>query len=142
MCAANASPPHRRAEAKAFLAGEHGQSCPTIIYEDRKYSYAIRACREFEAQDDDDALAVAAVIYEACSDRWDFYELWEGTRHIYPQKLRRDLSAGAMHAKQPDAVAETGMPLLNSDSIIAETRRLLMRLGEIWDNAAGAARFA
>ena len=133
----------RRVEAKALLAGERGQSSPTIIYEDRKYSYAIRACQEFEAQDDIAALAVASLIYGACSGSCDLYELWDGTRHIDQQKLRRQLGAGAIRPQPQEAVAaESGMPFLSSQSIIAESRRLLMRLSELWDNAAGAARFA
>ena len=97
-----------RVEAKALLAGERGQSSPTIIYEDRKYSYAIRACQEFEAQDDIAALAVASLIYGACSGSCDLYELWDGTRHVDPQKLRHRAGASAIHAQSQEAVIATG----------------------------------
>ncbi|HEY3919447.1 MAG TPA: hypothetical protein VGL83_16785 [Stellaceae bacterium] len=131
-----------RAEMQAVLAGERESSCPTMIYEDRKYSYAIRGCQEFEAQDDIAALTVASLIYEACSDICDLYELWEGTRHIDQSKFHCLPSASAIRAKAQAAAVEAEEALLNSGSIIAQSRRLLARLSELRGDFPGPARFA
>lgn len=131
-----------RAETQAFLAGTRGEVCPTIIYEDCKYSYAIRGCQEFDAEDDIAALMVATLIYEACSDSCDLYELWDGTRHVDPQKLRHRAGASAIHAQSQEAVIATEEALLNSRSVIAQSRRLLARLSELRRDLSGAPRFA
>jgi hypothetical protein len=38
---------------------------------------------DFEADDDVAAIRIARVLYDACSDVCDHFELWQGTHQIF-----------------------------------------------------------
>ena len=60
---------------------------PSMIYDNRRYSYVIHGCQEFETDNDATALAIARNIFDAAGDLCDAFELWDGTRHIQQSRM-------------------------------------------------------
>jgi hypothetical protein len=69
-------------------------------------------------------MRVARALCEACSDRCRSFEVWEGVRHVNPQRL--SLTQDALTASLIDTiVSEREMAIRDGDWMIAESQRLL-----------------
>lgn len=110
------------------------QERPTMVCDDRRYSYVISGREEFEADNDAAALSIARVIYDAAGDVCDTFELWDGTRQVDQTRIV-PLRATALAAGRQNEVVRTEEALLHSRWAIARSRRLLARLEELRDSA-------
>jgi hypothetical protein len=85
--------------------------------------------RNFEADDDVTATRIARVLYDACSDVCDGFELWQGKREIHarqPHHQRANL-VDLTEALQ-NVVLETEEHIRKSRWMIAQSRRLVQIL--------------
>ena len=55
--------------------------------------------RDFEAENDELAASAAATVFEACSDRCDGWDLWDGARRVANQHTTKQLLAWAQTAR-------------------------------------------
>lgn len=85
---------------------------------------------EFRAGDDGAALAIAATIAEACTDRHCGYMLWQEKRLVYSSREAGELqvrrfSRAAITIDRQDEIVRLEEGLLNSHWCIARSVRLL-----------------
>jgi hypothetical protein len=81
---------------------------------------------DFEAESDRAASMIAEVLCDACSDRCDSFELWQGSRPVgarHASLVRID--AGRLTAQMQEEVAQHEELLRDSRWIIAKSKRLL-----------------
>ena len=101
-------------------------------------SGAIEAREEFEAPDDDLALAVSDLVCRACSDTCHSYELWQGGRQVIAFAASRANSPVGLTDEQTVAVQAIALALeealqrsrwrmARSAKLIAEMARLKAR---------------
>jgi hypothetical protein len=64
----------------------------------------ILAAEHFAAPNDTEALAVAALLWAACSDLCEDYDLWQGTRHVRGKWSKRvhSITAAVAIRRQQD----------------------------------------
>src|SRR6185312_17417802 len=74
-------------------------------------SGAIQAREEFDAPDDDLALAVANVVFRACSDTCHSYELWQDGRQVIAFGASRADSPVGLTDEQTVAVRKIALSL-------------------------------
>jgi len=89
----------------------------------------IEGREDFEADQDVAAIRIARVLYDACSDICQSFELWQGTRQIntqQPQHSRTSI-ADLIEAHQRVTI-ETEEVISQSDWMIARSRRLIATL--------------
>lgn len=79
---------------------------------------------DFGAPGDREAMAVAAVLCDACSDVCASFELWQGTRRL-DTEARRRTSAEALDRVIQDEAARVEERLKDSRWLVAKSRRLL-----------------
>ncbi len=87
---------------------------------------AILGREDFKAETDQAAIILAEVICDACSDICDFFELWQGGRHVtagYAKLVQVD--ASMLNAEMQAAAALHEEQLRDSQWCVAESRRLL-----------------
>jgi hypothetical protein len=98
------------------------------------------AVHDFEAETDVAALAVAYAIQEACSDLYEHFELWQGSRIIARSADRRGPKRlphlDDITAQMQDRVLQTEQALLESRQAIAASRRLLTATMRLRDEIA------
>ena len=92
----------------------------------------IRARQDFAADNNVDAIRVARQLYDACSDRCESFELWQGDWVIStrPPPYLGTSFAGLRVAHQ-QLVIEMEEAILVSHTLIAQSRRLIERLDRI-----------
>jgi hypothetical protein len=98
----------------------------------------IHGCEEFEAGDDAAAIRIACVLYDACSDACDYFELWQGEeRPVYSrQGYRQGTRLADLIEAHQNVVIEREEHISQSHWLIAQSRRLI----EALDHAKLAAR--
>jgi hypothetical protein len=86
----------------------------------------IRGREDFEADDDVAAIRIARVLYDACADVCDCFELWQGTRQLRTRQPHHQ------HARLNDLIEahqrvtlETEEHICQSRWTIAQSRRLI-----------------
>ncbi len=79
---------------------------------------------DFGAPGDREAMAVAAVLCDACSDVCASFELWQGTRRVDTETRRRS-PAEALACDIHDQAARVGERLKDSRWLVAKSKRLL-----------------
>ena len=94
----------------------------------------IVARQDFTAEDDRSAQRIAAALFNACSDRSDLIELWEGTRQIPVDLPGRSVGFDALSAAHQEVVVKTEETIVRSEWAIAASRQLLQQL----DRAKGS----
>lgn len=85
----------------------------------------------FPANSDGDALQVARLVFEACSDRAKRFELWHGLRLIGSEEQQAAMAAlerEQVVAKQQAHVVELEEHIRDSKDAVASSKRLLSRL--------------
>ena len=90
------------------------------------------------ADDDDDAVATANVLCDACSDCCDSFEVWSGVRRIVGRTPSAPLSSGAGRERWQAAIIVYEQAIQRSQWAIANSQRLLKRTAEL--RASDAAR--
>src|SRR5262249_50467036 len=97
-------------------------------------SAMIVAAEGFSAENDVDALAVARLLTDACSDECCGFELWETERLVAKQRLRDAGPAmllSEISARMQESVLEREEAIRNSRWQIAQSRKLLARIAEL-----------
>ena len=88
----------------------------------------IRAREDFEADNDIDAIGVAQVLGDACSDYCDAFELWQGKRKVDPAHGFQPVSLADLTQAHQQLVVETEETILKSEWTIAQSKRLIERM--------------
>jgi hypothetical protein len=94
----------------------------------------IRGRFDFQAADDYGAAEIAEVLFEACSDRCQSWEIWEGEVLLLsgPQKPRgAQLRASDLAERRQENIVQHEETILHSDWAIASSRRLLAELDKL-----------
>jgi hypothetical protein len=96
----------------------------------------IHGRHDFAAEDDAAATVMAEVLYEACSDRCEHFELWRGTTMIYPITPEQPPPSLAMNESQvvalrQEAVRRNEELIRDSHWTIAMSKHLLKRIREL-----------
>ena len=91
------------------------------IYFKNRHGFFI-GCDDFDAQDDDHAMAIAQTLRSACSDICSGFELWQSARRVDTHIAG---NAEEITAQVQNTVLEREMALLDSEWVIAESARLL-----------------
>jgi hypothetical protein len=95
------------------------------IYFRNRHGFFI-GCDDFDAQDDDHAMAIAQTLRNACSDICTGFELWQSARRVDTSgSTHARRNADEITAQVQNTVIEREMALLNSEWVIAESGRLL-----------------
>jgi len=74
--------------------------------------------RDFEAENDGLAASAAAMVFAACSDRCDGWDLWDGTRHV---ANRQTAELGRVSAMIEKTWAETEATTQETAVLILES---------------------
>ena len=64
-----------------------------LYFLDTKLQIAARD--DFEAEDEELAVTIARLLYDACSDRSAGFELWRGTHRLTPGRTEEPVNRGA-----------------------------------------------
>lgn len=88
----------------------------------------IRGRHDFDADNDQSAIQIAHVLFDACSDDCRFIDLWQGTRRIAFPRLFVPTTFDGLSAANQECVVDTEERIAHSEWHIARSRRLLERL--------------
>lgn len=83
---------------------------------------------DFMAADDQEAMVLARLIFEACSDACSEFELWDGTRLVGGPQSRPSplqLSTAAVNEEMQRSLIEREEAIQSSEWAIGKSRRLL-----------------
>ena len=98
-------------------------------------------CREdLQAEDDVAAIRIARVLYDACSDVCEAFELWQGRREIRAAQQPHHATArlaDLIEAHQRVTI-DREEAISQSKGMIARSRRLIATLDEIKSRATAA----
>lgn len=96
-------------------------------------AFGIVGRQDFSADDEGTAVAMAEILCDACSDRCDSFEVWNGTRCILGARTPRSAlpSMNAVTQKSEATLRECEEAIRQSQWGIASSQRLLMRLAEL-----------
>ena len=89
---------------------------------------AIHGRQDFDADGDQNAIEVAHVLLDACSDACQSFDLWQGTRRVAVPRLFEPTTFDELSAANQERVVHTEEMIVLSRWRIAESRRLLERL--------------
>ena len=83
---------------------------------------------DFSGESDHAAIQMAHVLFEACSDGCDLFDLWQGTRHVAVPQPFVPMTFAELSATAQELVVETEECIVQSQWNIAKSRRLLQAL--------------
>jgi hypothetical protein len=86
---------------------------------------------DFEAEHDAVAIAMAELLWEACADLCDHFELWKRERLVgrsVGKALRPVESADEIGARMQESLIQREEAIRNSEWAVARSKRLLERL--------------
>jgi hypothetical protein len=103
------------------------------IYFRNRYGFFI-GCDDFDAQDDDHAMAIARTLRNASSDICTGFELWQSARRVDTSgSTHIPGNADEITAEVQNTVLEREVALLDSEWVIAESARLLKQTQRLVD---------
>ena len=88
----------------------------------------IRAREDFDADNDIDAIRIAQVLGDACSDNCDSFELWQEERKVDTAPGFQPVSLAELTQAHQQIVVETEETILKSEWTIAQSKRLIERI--------------
>ncbi len=97
----------------------------------RIYFFSERAIcgrHDFVADNDQGAIQIARVLFDACADNCQSFELWQGTRCIAAPRQSAPSTFDELSAANQRRVVDTEERIVHSQWNIARSRRLLERL--------------
>ena len=97
---------------------------------------SIVAREDFDAENDAGAQRIAAVLFDACSDRCDVIDLWQGTRQVPLDLPGRGEGLGSLSEAHQEIAVKTEEIIVRSEWTIAASRRLIERLEKAQSKAA------
>ena len=83
---------------------------------------------DFDADNDQSAIQIAHVLFEACSGDCQAYDLWQGVRRVPIPCLFVPLTFDELSAAHQEVVVATEEHIAHSEWNIAKSRRLLESL--------------
>src|SRR5215469_12385231 len=88
---------------------------------------------DFQADDDDRAEEIGAILFDACSDRCRSWGIWAGKEFVSSgtRKLGRPLRASNLAERRQDNIVQCEEAILNSEWAIASSKRLLAELDKL-----------
>ena len=90
---------------------------------------------EFKAEDDQHAITIAGVLYDACSDHCSGFELWRGAHRLAPEgnggPARPSRGIMEITLQMQNTVLEREEMLQKSEWLIARSTRLQARIDEL-----------
>jgi hypothetical protein len=87
---------------------------------------------DFMAEDDGTALSIAAMLYDACSDVCETFELWDGIRRVdIAARSGTALTVEQMDEDLEGIVLEHEIALRDTIWAVAQSRRLLERTQQL-----------
>jgi hypothetical protein len=89
---------------------------------------SIVARQDFDGENDADAQQVAVVLLDACSDRCQTVDLWQGGRQVPIRLPHKTTSLPDLSDAHQDTVLRTEEVIARSDWAIARSRRLIEQL--------------
>lgn len=89
---------------------------------------AICGRHDFAAPSDQNAIEVALVLFDACADDCQSFDLWRGTKRIAIPRLVAPRSFDELSAANQELVVETEEGIVQSEWNVAKSRRLLETL--------------
>ena len=126
--------PHSRivSEYNVGMAGRHNDLVSALFLDVKS---CISARDEFEAEDDQRAIMIAGLLYDACSDRCTGFELWRGASRLLPprneQPAKPVCNLAELRLDLQTIVLEREEILANSHWLIAKSKRLQARIAEL-----------
>jgi hypothetical protein len=105
----------------------------------------IRGRFDFPADDDDQAVEIAEILYDACSDRCRSWELWKWTVFLASGPRNRDEArprASDLAERRQENIVQCEETILHSAWAIASSRRLLAELDNLVASKKGAFRYS
>lgn len=96
-------------------------------------AFGIVGRQDFLAGDERAAVAIADILCEACSDKCDSFDVWNGVRCVARQRTPRfpRLSTDAITAEGQSVLIECEEAIRKSQWAVASSERLLIRLVEL-----------
>jgi len=88
----------------------------------------IRGRHDFEADNDQSAIQIAYVLFDACSDDCRSIDLWQGNRRIAFPRLSVPKTFDELSAANQECVVDTEERIALSEWHIAKSHRLLEML--------------
>jgi hypothetical protein len=86
---------------------------------------AIRGRHDFEAASDQNAIQIAHLLLDACSDDCDSFDLWSGTRHVAIPRLFVPKTFEELSEVLQERTLDTEERIANGEWHTARSRRLL-----------------
>jgi hypothetical protein len=86
---------------------------------------------DFEAENDRDAMFIATLLCDACSDVCDTFELWDGARQVDDVTSVPTLSIEDVRARAQETVLTREIIIRDSHWQIAKSRRLLEHVTQV-----------
>ena len=91
----------------------------------------IRAREDFEADNDIDAIRIARVLCDACSDSCDAFELWQANRQVDTTQGFQPVSLAKLTRAHQQVVIETEETILQSNRTIAQSKPLIEHIDRL-----------
>ena len=85
----------------------------------------IGAREDFQADNDIDAIRIAQVLCDACSDSCNSFELWQEERKVDTAQRSQPVSLAELTQAHQQLVPETEEVILKSEWAIAQSKRLI-----------------
>ena len=88
----------------------------------------IQRRHDFQADNDQIAVQIAHILFDACSDDCESFDLWSGARRVAVPRLFQPKTFDDLSAANQECVIDTEERIVHSGWLIAQSRRLLERL--------------
>jgi hypothetical protein len=88
----------------------------------------VRAREDFESDNDIDAIRIAQVLSDACSDSCNSFELWKEERKVDTALGPQPVSFDELTQVHQQIVLETEETILENHWTIARSKRLIQRI--------------
>jgi hypothetical protein len=86
---------------------------------------------DFTADNDQVAVTTADILCDACSDRCDSFEVWNGDHRVIGLTLHSPRSADVILGRSQETIVECEEMIQQSEWAIASSEKLLKRLDEL-----------
>jgi len=87
--------------------------------------------QDFTADDDQSAVTMGDVLCDACSDRCDSFEVWNGDHRVVGRSLHSSRSADVILGRCQASIVKCEEAIQRSQWVIAKSKKLLERLDEL-----------
>ena len=86
---------------------------------------------DFTADDDQSAATIGDVLCDACSDRCDSFEVWNGDHLVVGRSLHSPRSADVIMERSQVSIVKCEEAIQSSQWAVAKSKKLMERLDEL-----------